>query len=840
MVSEVIKILGAKTHNLKNIDVEIPINKLVCIAGPSGSGKSSLAFHTLALESKRRFINSLPSDVKFFWETPHQIDVEQIYPVLPVMTMPQRNPVVSSRSNVADILGVTELLQKLYFYNSVEYCPEHDEQLVKNKILTFISALNLPIDDTVHIFLHKLDYKKNFKGDQLPARSFQNGQVKDFEDEDTYWELLRLKSNKLPESLEKNNVDGLFLEHSLLLYSKDKNELFYFQLNSDLKCLKCNFSPIGKCMQLFSPYNPLGACSKCSGHGLTLEYDESRLFRDLNLSISEGGIHFLKSAHVNYFEKYFLTECKKAGVPLDKPMSKLIKDKLFMKLFYDGAGKYPGFNEMMKYLVSIRYKKTVRIFLRSIQKEVICTTCDYTRMSGDARPFKVELSHNLYRLEELLHKNIFEMFELFKQEKRPDRMIAAIKSSLETAIDLGLGHLGILRKVKSITSSEYQRLLLVKFLSFSGSGILFVLDEPTHSLALEEQEKVWKHLCKLRDQQNTIVMVEHSDFMIKNSDHLILIGPGAGINGGVIQWQGSAKKHKSEKLILPKRIPISNKKELLVKDLHSLSGEIRDFKITQNSFNWIHGTSGSGKTSIVKSFMKTLKDDEFIYVNSAYEKATSRSSVGSFSGLVNVLRKIYINLDEAKKMGLKEGHFSPNSELGMCLSCEGRGVRIVDMQFLEDLEFVCDECNGAKLKRHISKISDGMYSYVQAVNRPVLDCFKGRKLTPKFTRILHYFDILNLGHLSLDREVQSLSGGEAARLKLLLALQGAIENKIIILENVSLGLSTRELVKISTLLGDLLSKNNTVLLIDQNELFRNFAHFDIHFSRENIAFNKLY
>jgi excinuclease ABC subunit A len=213
--------------------------------------------------------------------------------------------------------------------------------------------------------------------------------------------------------------------------------------------------------------------------------------------------------------------------------------------------------------------------------------------------------------------------------------------------------------------------------------------------------------------------------------------------------------------------------------------------------------------------------------------------VGSFSGLVNVLRKIYINLDEAKKMALKEGHFSPNSELGMCLACEGRGVRIVDMQFLEDLEFVCDECNGSKLKRYISKISDGKYTYVQAVNRPILDCFIGRKLTPKFQRILNYFDLLNLGHLSLDREVQSLSGGEAARLKLLLALQGNIENKFIILENVSLGLSSSELIKISTLLNDLLSKNNTVLLIDQNELFRNFAHYDVHFSREKINFNKL-
>jgi excinuclease ABC subunit A len=161
------------------------------------------------------------------------------------------------------------------------------------------------------------------------------------------------------------------------------------------------------------------------------------------------------------------------------------------------------------------------------------------------------------------------------------------------------------------------------------------------------------------------------------------------------------------------------------------------------------------------------------------------------------------------------------------------------MQFLEDLEFVCDECNGTKLKRHISKISDGKYSYAQAVNTPIIDCFKGRKLTPKFSRILSYFDILNLGHLSLDREVQSLSGGETARLKLLLALQGDIENKFIILENVSLGLSSRELIKISTLLNDLLSKNNTVLLIDQNELFRNFAHFDIHFLRENLTFTKL-
>jgi len=839
MVNEVIKILGAKTHNLKNIDVDIPINKLICIFGPSGSGKSSLAFHTLALESKRRFLNSLPNDVKFFWDTPHQVDVEQIYPVLPVMTMPQRNPVVGARSSVVDVLGLTELMQKLFYFQSKEYCPIHEQLLTKKNISSFIAEKKFSPNDVLHLCLQALDYKKNLRGDQLPVRSFNNNEIGDFQSESLYWELLRFKNKNFEETFEKNNIDGFALDHPILIFSSENKEAYYYNFNSELKCPHCDFVPFPRSMQLFSPYNPLGACKKCNGYGMTLEYDESRLFRDLNLSISEGGVHFLKSAHVNYFEKYFVSECKKHSIDINTPVGKLLKSKGFRVLFYEGSGKYPGFNEMIKYLVGIRYKKTVRIFLRSIQKEEICSVCENTRIGREVLPYKVFLEDRLYSMDELLRRNIFALQTIFGTIKSSDRLIKAIKTSLTTALDLGLGHLNILRKVKSITSSEYQRLLLVKFLSFEGSGVLFILDEPTHSLAIDEQEKVWKYLCKLRDQENTVLMVEHSEFMQKNSDHLINIGPGAGAKGGYLQWQGHPKDYKFEKLETAKRKEIKTSKEILIKGLLTLSGEKRDLLIRKNVFNWIHGGSGTGKTSVVRSFIKTLKESDYIYVDSSYEKTTSRSTVGSYTELFTVLRKYYVSLDDSKKLGLRDGHFSPNSELGMCLSCDGRGVKIVDMQFLEDLEFVCDECHGSKLKRQISKISDGNYSYGEAVKLPILECFKPRKLTPKFTRILKYIEILNLGHLSLDREVQSLSGGEAARLKLLKALQGCLENRYIILENVSLGLSTIELAKISTFLGDLLLLNNTVILIDQNELFKKFAHHEILFSREKITYNKL-
>lgn len=862
-----IQIRGARTHNLKNINVDIKLNQITCVAGPSGSGKSSLAFHTLLTESKRRFINSLPLDMKFFWEIPHTVEVDSIYPVLAAWGLPQHNPVINSRPVALDILGGHERLQRIFMVLGNFVCPDHHVPFQKistfsNVISELESLKNLSDSEVVHLFIGREEYKKYISEEMNPNRSMESV-VQSFHEGDPWYELVRVKIKDLkllPDKLREFSLpEGMLLR--LHLFGMKKNFDFnnYFEMQCpycDQKALEVKVSHI----ESLSPLNALGACPKCEGHGMRLIFDREKLVKDPSKSIREGAINFLSFSRFLPMFPTFLRECKKLGLNVDIPFSDLPESK--WTFLYVGGGKYEGFNAYFDHLRSLRYKKNIRIYVRSMQREILCEECAGTRVSEKSGSLSLVLSKNVISYKDFLKMNIENSLEVLREIMIDQKKIISHEKMINTfnklehlysvAVELGLGHLQNTRKVRSMSSSEYQRLLLSKYLSYEGSQSLFVLDEPSLGLSRRTEEKMMKYLRELRDQGNTIVMVEHSEYLKSEADEVIEMGPSAGERGGEILSQG---KYRPPKTVFMKSISKITDEQKFISIIDAIIRGIlkREIVIQKNAINWVHGESGTGKTSFFvhllanevhkKVFGTRLSYEDYqfkklegiedfedvILINSGLDKISSRSTIATYTDLGIFVRKYFANLEVSKKLNLKEGHFSSNSELGQCSSCEGRGVKLVEMHFMEDVEFACDDCQGKKLKPYYANISDGVLTVYEAFNKPISEILPHIRLTPKGKRIWEYFKILKLDYLSLDRTLTSLSGGERQRLQLLTLLDKKIENTLIIFQNLTSGLSYHEFVPLSELLHQLAGNGNTLVIIDQNPFFDRIAHHQIEF-----------
>lgn len=862
----VIKVRGARTHNLKNIDIDISLGKITCIAGPSGSGKSSLAFHTLLTESKRRFINSLPTDMKFFWEIPHTVDVDSIYPVLPAWGLPQHNPVSNSRPVALDVLGGHARIQKIFMEMGAFVCPDHQVSYEKYlELETIVQKLKAEKDndeEVYHLFCKADEYRRSVSSEMRPARSFEKT-IKDFDEEDVWYELFRVKKKNVESILSKFKEVKLSDGAELFLFALKSNKKILLKNSIEYRCPVCQqksqLQKIGS-VEALSPLNALGACPACEGHGAILVYDREKLVKDPTKTIKEGAINFLNFSHFQHMLPVFLKEAKKQGISFDVPFQDLPPS--VWKFLYEGSGQYEGFNEYFEYLKTQRYKKNIRIYMRSMQTEMLCEVCEGTRVSEEAGSVALVLKNKIITFKNFLKLNLEDSHEELKKIKSElkdkltyEKLISTFEK-LErlygVAVDIGLGHLQNTRKVRSMSSSEYQRLLLSKYLSYEGSQSLFVLDEPSLGLSLATQKKLMEYLRKLRDQGNTILLVEHSEYLKTASDELVLMGPFAGGRGGEVLYQGP---YKEEKIKVPKlNYDLDIPKHFIELNDASIRGIIKKkIEIQKNAINWIHGESGTGKTSFIVNILanevhkkvhgtrlsfeeyefKKLKGindmTDVIVINSSLDKISSRSTVATYTDLGAFVRKYFAGLEVSKKLGLKEGHFSANSELGQCSSCEGRGVKSVEMHFMEDVEFVCEDCQGKKLKPYYANISDGSLTVYEAFSHPLSEVLIHIRLTPKGKRIWEYFKILKLDYLSLDRTLVSLSGGERQRLQLLSLLDKKTQGALIIFENLTSGLSQHEYPPLAELLHQLSGTGNTVVVIDQNRLFAAISHHQIEF-----------
>lgn len=551
-----IEIRGARVNNLKNVDLDLPLKSIICFTGPSGSGKTSLAFHTLLAESKRRLLASYPNTLRFFTEKPSAVDVDSLKPVLPVFGLPQINPVIGARHIAADTVGLTDLFQTLFFNTSEQYCSVHHIPLTNQELEVDLKN-KIPVGEgkVVHILVDRESYLAKFTQGALPPRSWDeaNHTVREFNKDDDIWEIGRVKVPNFSSAKNflKDQADRLIFG-TMYWVEAGKKTLEPLQVSLTKKCPKCDEAEVSKTFSLFSPLNAQGACHECKGFGAVLKYDDSKVI-DRRKSINEGGLYLLQGSKIATEKKHFNNELKKKNIDFDVEIGKQPKE--FFKWVYEGLGKYCGYDEIFKYLESKRYKPSVRIFIRGIQKEELCPSCQGSRISQTALKFRSGKSET-YNLEDLYKRSVGELFDLIPgidfQHVTPavKTTIAKIMRNLRVAKNIGLGHLQLLRKTKSLSASEYQRLLLLKYLAFEGTDTLFIFDEP--SVGLTEKQVKYFHdgISDLKKQGNTIIVVEHNDFFKMNCDYLVRLGEGAGHRGGKILNAGKPDT-KIEKIELP-------------------------------------------------------------------------------------------------------------------------------------------------------------------------------------------------------------------------------------------------------------------------------------------------
>ena len=506
MKNAVIEIKGAKSHNLKNISLSIKKNKITCLAGPSGSGKSSLAYHTLYAESKRRFLNSISNNEKFFWDIPKTADVESIDPILPVWALAQYNPVMGSRFNVSDILQITEALQSLVFHGGKSYCPKCEVPLEKNSFASQIKNQCKGQDEkeVLYLFVSYGEYNRLFP-DQFPSKVWNKtqgtlnyGREEIDQDEDNYALYKRVKLKNIESFLEQIKIEEKNLFE--VFFKIGEGNLLALKKKKKLNCPSCNYSreEIDD-IRMLSPINALGACSECDGHGGTLEIDPNKVVRENNKSIAEGAIHVLNYVHFQHFLPELIKVLKKNGYDPYSPFSEL--DEGVWDIIENDQGKYPGTNQLFEYLESKKYKKSVRIYLRGFKSEYECQSCEGTRINSSCLELMLPEKKGLLSYKNILGLNLIELRDFLKDVESTHPEVAKLKKllepTLELAIDLGVEHLGLTRKLKSISGSEYQRLLLVKYMRHETSDGFYILDEPSLGLNLKYQMKILTHLKTL-------------------------------------------------------------------------------------------------------------------------------------------------------------------------------------------------------------------------------------------------------------------------------------------------------------------------------------------------------
>jgi excinuclease ABC subunit A len=847
-----IEISGAKEHNLKDIDVQFPIHQITCVGGRSGSGKSSLVFSTLFNESKRIFLNSLPTSAQLFSKPPSPAKVDRIHPVLPVIGLKQKNPIKGKKLNVSDLTGAADLLEGIFENSSVEVCPKHETPLVKVSSLGILIEYLLKedlVDQTLNLVLKKETYLEKYPDNFFPVRSSASleDELGEYSHDDHYWELTKIKVNKSGK-LTGSVDEQMFLNISeVYLYA---NKIFHSKVllkHGGYKCEKCDYSSENRFSnhRFFSSFSPLGACSNCKGFGSTLEYTFDKLIPNKSIPVSEGGVKFLTYKRVARYEEPFFKALKLAG--LDPNDLKIYKNKKFEKILMDGVGSYPGVSQLVKRLEKKIYKMNVRVFLSIFREEVQCEDCEGIRISKKRFNFLVDK----FSVKDILLKN-FEQIKILLESKKNQHEWSVLYQLSYMACELGLGHLDLKRKALSLSSSEHQRCLLLNNLSFKGSGCLFVFDEPSLGLGVGEQEKFYKHLITLKENFNTVILIDHSSVLKRLSDYYLEIGPGAGPDGGQVVYSG---RYKNEDEKITFAASDSGKKEFIeFNDISIFNLKFSKIKLRKNSLNLVYGPNGSGKTALfvhaignyinekisgesfssyrgeISRAIGLSSTEQVLLFSPEFTKPSSRSTVATFLGFSTVVRKYFSNLPMAKASGLKEGHFSANSALGQCPNCLGQGHLEIDMHFLESIKVNCEDCNGRKFKSSILSVSDGLYDIHDAGNVSMVKLFERIKLTPKFKRILQMVNQLSLGYLSLDRSLGSLSGGEYQRLRLIKYLESNIENSFIILENMSFGLSIFEISSVLKLLENL-SKNNTIIIIDHSEYLQKCLKNQINLSK---------
>ena len=875
-----IQIKGAKTHNLKNIDVTIPRNKLVVITGVSGSGKSSLTIDTLYAEGQRKYIESLSSYARQFLQRMNKPDVEYIKGLCPAIAIEQKVAGATNRSTVGTMTEIYDYLRLLYARIGKTYSPKSGKLVSKDEVSDVVNFLKdqEQMDKWFLGFEVKLDKAIEQQLSVLLSKGFHRVYRKDsFEKIDDILESLA--------DWKKEKTLTLVVQRFSL--SDTANEDFYQQLADGIQ--SCFEETHGECIlfnidqkksyhfnnrfeadgivfeqpspQFFNFNNSYGACQTCEGIGNVLGIDEDLVIPDRTRTLFEESVAPWKGAKSKEYHTAFIRKAEANGFPIHRPYHLLTKKEL--ELLWDGNKTTKGINDFFKMVESNLYKIEYRIMYSRYRGKSLCKECSGHRIRKDAFNVKIQDTH----IGDLLSMSIWELIDFIGKLKLSPtdaeiskRILFEIEYRLGFMNDVGLGYLSLNRLANSLSGGECQRINLTRTLGSNLTDSMYILDEPSIGLHPRDTKKLITVLRKLRDLNNTVIVVEHEEDIIRASDYIIDIGPKAGVHGGHVVYQGDFDKLSANKNSLTTLYLTQIEKVKRTEHFHSFRKYIEiigashhnlkniDVKIPLNCITAVSGVSGSGKTTLIKKILypalmlklgghpvdkpgihselrgdiKSIEQVELIDQNPLGR--SSRSNPVTYVKAFDAIRDLFANLPASKLLNLAPKDFSFNVVGGRCESCKGDGVQTVSMQFLADVELVCDECKGKRFQTHILDVTYNDKSIFDVLEMTIEDAvlfFQGHKSIVEKIKPL---EEIGLGYLKLGQSSSTLSGGEAQRVKLAsyLAKSTGMAKHLFIFDEPTTGLHFYDVQKLLIAMEKLVKNGHTVIVIEHNmDIIRN-------------------
>ncbi|HZX49989.1 MAG TPA: excinuclease ABC subunit UvrA [Candidatus Paceibacterota bacterium] len=876
--SQVIKIRGARVHNLKNIDVDIPKNKLVVITGLSGSGKSSLAFDTLYAEGQRRYVESLSAYARQFLGVMDKPDVDSIEGISPAIAIDQRKGSHNPRSTVGTITEIYDYLRLLFARVGIPHCPNCGKEVKRQSVSQIAEqVLKLPKGAEITILGPLVRGRKGEHRGTLEEvqragfiRVRVNGVVHRIE-EALQKELDRKRKHTIEvvvdrlvgeEHMDKTRlVDSLETALKLGKGIVMVNDMIF---SEHFACEECGISLPAIEPRLFSFNSPFGACPSCQGLGEKLEVDPSLVIPNPNLSIAEGAIFpWAKASHKIGRQGLFwwmLEElANEYGFSLRTPTKELAKKDLDMILY--GAGEFEGVIPWLER----RYHETDSDYAREeIEQYMIekqCEVCKGKRLKPEVLAVTVAEKSIDSVVQASIEQNKEFFQSLHKNLKESEKKIAGpiakeILNRLQFLIDVGLEYLTLARKAGTLSGGEEQRIRLATQIGSKLSGVLYILDEPSIGLHSRDQHRLIETLKQLRDVGNSVIVVEHDPQTIRESDWIVDIGPGAGKHGGKVMFEGTPKAVlksntlTGEYLSGKKKVALrktnggpgrsgQSQRFLVVKGAKEHNLKNIDVKIPLGKFVCVTGVSGSGKSSLVndilarallKKFYRAKDEpgehkeitgvqylDKVVLVDQSPIGRTPRSNPATYTGSFAHIRDLFVKTKEARVRGYEAGRFSFNVKGGRCESCEGQGLKKIEMYFLPDVYVECEECEGKRYNKEVLEILYKDKNIADALAFTVEEGLEFFKNIPPIAAKLKTLNDVGLSYIELGQPAPSLSGGEAQRVKLATELAKKATGKTLyILDEPTTGLHFDDIRKLLAVLTELVAKGNTVVTIEHN------------------------
>ena len=889
MKNDRIIIKGARENNLKNVDIELPKNKLIVLTGLSGSGKSTLAFDTIYAEGQRRYVESLSSYARQFLGGMEKPDVDSIEGLSPSIAIDQKTTSNNPRSTVGTVTEIYDYFRLLFARIGVPYCPTHKIPIEAQTIPQMVEKVfNNEEGSKVIIYAPLVRQKKGTHKDLLDntlkngfIRVRLNGEIKFIEEVDNLdknkkhnidlvidrFKLDKENKSRIYESIET----ALKWGDNMVIVSIDDNETLF---SSNHSCPYCGFSMPKLEPRLFSFNSPLGACNDCLGIGVKQEVGLDLLIPDESKSLNNGCIQYYKNiaGSENIEWKEFVYLCEVYNIDMDKPYNELTdyekrivtvgSDKPFQYTITSRSGNKMnrfGFIEGPKTHIERLYKDTTSEMMRSwyqtFMVDSTCPTCEGKRLNDFALAVLID-NRNIfdYTNMSIYHLiNALENLKITEQQREISRLvIKEILDRLYFLKNVGLEYLTLTRNSGSLSGGEAQRIRLATQIGSRLTGVLYVLDEPSIGLHQRDNAKLIQTLKDMRDLGNTLIVVEHDEDTMLASDHLVDIGPGAGVHGGTIVAQGTPEEvmqnddsitgrylsHK-EYIPLPEKNRTGNGKYLEVIGAEANNLKNINVKVPLGCLVVVTGVSGSGKSSLVeeviakniqKKFGKSkvvpgkVKEilgiehiDKLIKVDQSPIGRTPRSNPVTYTGVFDNIRDLYASTKEAKARGYDKGRFSFNVRGGRCERCQGDGVIRVPMHFLPDVYVPCEECHGKRYNEETLQVYYKGKNIYELLDTTIEDACAIFENIPNISNKMKILNDVGLGYIKLGQSAVTLSGGEAQRVKLANELQRKSTGKTLyILDEPTTGLHVADVRRLIDIINRIVNNGDSVIIIEHN------------------------